>query len=80
MSGYERTIDYDEVLKFIIQYKLDNDGIAPSYEEIGAGFGIRSKSHVKSIVLALVEEGKLELDPRKARSIRVTGGEWVYHG
>jgi repressor LexA len=60
------------VLEFVTKYCADH-GHSPSYQEIGEAVGIASKSGVKRLVDALVERGRLENMPRRARSLVVVG-------
>lgn len=46
-------------------------GVAPSYSVIARGVGLASKSNVHRIVHKLIEEGKLEIKPHKAYSIKL---------
>ena len=56
------------VLRFI-QRCVEQDGSAPSYAEIGAHFGLCSKSGVHRIVHCLVERGHISIAPGRARAI-----------
>jgi SOS-response transcriptional repressor LexA len=56
------------MLDFIRSYML-REGIAPSYSEMAAGTGLRSKSRVSRIVDALVERGAIVRLPNRARAI-----------
>jgi repressor LexA len=60
------------VLEFVAKYCAEH-GHSPSYQEIGDAVGIASKSGVKRLVDALVERGRLETMPRRARSLVVVG-------
>lgn len=59
-----------KVLEFVASY-CEKHGYSPSYQEIGEAVGIASKSGVKRLVDALVERGRLNILPRKARSLIV---------
>lgn len=59
------------VLEFVIKYCAEH-GYSPSYQEIAVAVGILSKSGVKRLVDSLVERGRLEKLPRRARSVVVT--------
>jgi repressor LexA len=60
------------VLEFVTKYCAEH-GYSPSYQEIGEAVGISSKSGVKRLVDALVDRGRLETMPRRARSLVVVG-------
>jgi repressor LexA len=55
---------------FLIQFKEEH-GFSPTYDEICAGTGVKSKSHARKLVDKLVERGLIERDPFKARNIRI---------
>ncbi|HNZ13259.1 MAG TPA: hypothetical protein PKL11_06340 [Anaerolineaceae bacterium] len=65
----------EAVYRFIVQYKRDNGGIAPTLVEIGAGTGITSKSLVARYLQHLVNTGRIVLQPG-VRNIRVPGEVW----
>ena len=77
---YKSFYNYDLVVEFVIQYKMEHNGNSPAYDQIMEACDISTKSHVKYILDRLQEDGKIELEPGNARSISVYGGEWVYHG
>ena len=58
------------VLEFVNSYCAEH-GYSPSYQEIAAAVGISSKSGVKRLIDGLVERGRLEMMPRRARSVVV---------
>lgn len=55
-----------------ISQTLDQEGVAPSYEEIGQFMGLKSRSGAHRLVNVLVEKGYLRTLPGRARSIEVT--------
>jgi repressor LexA len=57
-------------LEFIKAY-MEVKGYPPSYRNIAEGLGIRSKSNVHRLVHALREQGLLDLQPHKIRSLKV---------
>ena len=59
------------VLEFIGRYCAEH-GHSPSYQEIADAVVIASKSGVKRLIDGLVERGRLEMMPRRARSMVVT--------
>ncbi len=60
----------DSVYEYICDYIKEN-AFAPSVRDIAQGTGLRSTSTVYSHLKRLVEEGRIEMDPGKRRSIRV---------
>lgn len=62
--------DY-EILDFIKSY-ISRYGYAPSYEEIGEGVELYSKSSVYSHIKKLIANGAIETDhPGSPRAIRI---------
>lgn len=57
-------------LEFIKKY-MEIKGYAPSYQNIAQGLNLKSKSNVHRLVHALNEQGVLELDPHKIRSLKI---------
>lgn len=58
------------VMAFITKYHAEN-GLSPAYDDIIAGTGIKSKSEINRIVVALEERGHITRKPRCARSIQI---------
>lgn len=48
-------------------------GCPPTYEELAAAIGVRSKGTVHRLVLRLQDQGKIRIRPNRARSIEVVG-------
>ena len=63
-------------LDFIVNYKKDNDGQFPKYEEIGRALGV-SKSTAWYRVERMMLEGLLERNENG--KLVVVGGEWIWH-
>ena len=62
-----------EILDFIKTY-IAKHGYAPTYDEIGEGVGLYSKSSVYDHMQKLFDLGELETDhPGSPRAIRVKG-------
>ncbi len=61
-----------ETYTFIQDFIL-RQGYAPKLREIAAGLGIRSRGTVHRYLQALVEAGLIEIEPDRARGIRLTG-------
>lgn len=58
-------------LLLFINERLQNDGVAPSFEEMRDALELKSKSGVHRMVQALVERGFLERLPNRARALEV---------
>lgn len=73
MSKKELTnLDY-QILDYIKIY-IAQFGYAPSYEHIGAGVNLHSKSSVHSHIQKLLQAGEIETDhPGSPRAIRIKG-------
>jgi SOS-response transcriptional repressor LexA len=66
----------EEVYRFIVRYKAEHDGIAPTLREIGSAVGINSTSHLNYLIKTLRTDGRLETIDGQPRTIMVTGGNW----
>ncbi|MGW8178037.1 MAG: LexA family protein [bacterium] len=60
----------DIILEWIKEF-IDTHGYSPSFREIGIGVNLPSTSQVKTYVDTLIEEGKLTMEPGKARTLRL---------
>jgi len=76
IAGTGRKHDYDSVLRFITNFKQDNDGVSPSMREISRFIGSAHGATVKHILNVLAKEGKIRISGR-FRSIEVVGGRWM---
>lgn len=65
------------VLKFIIKFKKDNDGISPTVREIRDALGYLSTSTIAHYIDCLKTHGYIEVDWQKSRFIKVVGGQWI---
>ncbi len=63
-------------LDFIVDYKQDHDGVAPTMRDILAVSGACSTSTVFQDLQALAGQGLIVYQPVEARTIEVVGG---YH-
>lgn len=77
MSNPTRVYDYDEIFQFLVDFKTDHDGNAPSMRTIADNCKISSTSVVEYILDDLEKRGKIKRDP-DTRQIRVVGGKWSY--
>lgn len=68
----------DEILEFVITY-IQKHGYFPSYDEIGEGVGLKSKSSVNRHIHKMLDIGILETDAEwaSARALRVPGYKFV---
>lgn len=64
------TSKWQLVLDFIKAY-IKRHGIAPSYEVIALGIGLRSKANIHRIVKRLEKDGYLQTKPFKFYSIKI---------
>jgi SOS-response transcriptional repressor LexA len=71
-------IDVNRVFTFIVNYKTQHDGIAPSLREIMNACDISSTSMVHVVLNLLEEGGRIERVGGKGtgRNIAVVGGSW----
>lgn len=58
-------------LAFIRTYATEHDGESPSYDQIAAGLGLRSKSGVWRMIEALEGRGFIRRMPGHARAIEI---------
>lgn len=70
----------EAMLHYIITYKQEHDGQAPTIRDIMDALGISSTSVVSHHLARLEREGRIERSRADSRSIRVRGGRWVYDG
>lgn len=61
---HRRTLD------FILGFWAER-GFAPSYTEIGAGLGIKSRGSIHSLLNRMKSRGLITMSPRQARSVKV---------
>lgn len=61
-----------DLLKFIRSYVEHTDGVAPSFDEMAKGLGIKSKSGIYRMVSALEDRGYIRRNPRMKRHIEIT--------
>ena len=59
------------LLAYIEEYTTRHDGIAPSYDEMCKAIGVRSKSGINRIMVALEERGRIARLPNHARAIEI---------
>lgn len=64
-----------KVLDFLIQF-FKEKGYAPSVREICEGVHLNSTSSVYSHLMKLDELGKIQIEPKKTRAIKIVGYEF----
>ncbi len=69
-----RQTNADKVYRFILDYKVKNDGCAPSYREIMVSCGFSSLAYVDYLLRKLEDAGQIVRAGQ--RHIRVVGGQW----
>ena len=67
MSLTRRQLD---ALRFIAGFQM-RFGFGPSYSEIAAGLGLKSKSGAHRVVIGLEERGAVRVLPARSRSIEI---------
>ena len=65
--GIERR---EQIYQFIVKY-INDKGYSPSIREISSAVGLKSSSNVYGHLMKLEEEGRIEMKPRCARTIKV---------
>ena len=60
----------ERVLEYIVEFMLAND-YPPTVREIGAGVGLKSTSSVYEYLQRLQDEGRIDYEPDKPRTITV---------
>ncbi len=65
----------ERVYNFLVEF-IEKNGYAPSIREICAGTYLSSTASVYSHLLALKDEGKIEMKPNSPRAIKLVGYEF----
>jgi len=60
-----------ELLRFIKQYCLENQGTPPSYDEMKEALNLSSKSSVNALITSLEARGYIRRIPYFARAIEI---------
>ena len=66
----------NKVYDFLVDFFIKN-GYAPSVREICRGVGLKSTSSVYGHLLALEDEGKIEIKENMTRAIKLIGYKFV---
>jgi len=67
-----------EILDYLIAYKIEHDGVPPSVAEIVEHFNYNTTSAAIFHLRNIANLGYISMTPREARSIQILGGEWTY--
>ena len=75
-----RKYDDNEIFQFIVQYKIDHDGVSPTMREIKESMGVSSTSVVNYILDRLEYSGRIKrpANGTSTRSIQIIGGKWTF--
>lgn len=68
-----------QAFDFIVKFKREHDGVAPTVQEICNEVGWASKNSGAKALTEMEERGWIRLNAG-ARMIEVIGGQWVYEG
>lgn len=60
-----------DLLDFIRFYMMKNRGVVPSYQEMAAGIGLKSKASIFRLLESLEERGQITRLHNRARAIKV---------
>lgn len=63
------TVQQGKLLEFITNYVTEHHGVSPSYDEMLAAMGLKSKSGINRLVVDLEERGHIARDKGARRSI-----------
>jgi hypothetical protein len=58
-----------ETVNFIRKYAAENDGVSPSYAEIQTALGLKSRSSVNRLIVAIERRGALKRGPGIGRNV-----------
>ena len=75
-KGRPQRFTDDDILRIVIEYKRQHDGISPSLDEIGAVLGA-SKNLVWRHLISLYSAQRVTWSVDKPRTIEVVGGRWT---
>ena len=75
-SVYTLTQKQRELLSFL-QERVEEGGVAPSYDEMRLALGLASKSGIHRLVGGLEERGYISRLPHRSRAIRLVWSQEV---
>jgi SOS-response transcriptional repressor LexA len=70
MTGFTLTAKQHECLKYLDR-RIKETGFAPSFDEIMGAIGLKSKSGVARIIMALEERGHVRRIPNRSRALEI---------
>lgn len=70
----------DTLYDYIVQYKSENDGIAPSIKEMSAYLNVSSTSLTDYYLKKLAGAGRIVIVKNRRRHISIPGGRWSMVG
>jgi repressor LexA len=62
---------FKKIVRFVMEYTKQN-GYPPNMREIGPEIGLSSSATIHKVVKQCLRQGYIEMNPRIARSIRVS--------
>lgn len=65
------TYKQNELLAFIQNFQIVNDGVSPSFDEMADAVGLKSKSGVHRLLSALEERGQIARLRARPRAIQI---------
>lgn len=75
----ELSVNQRNIFDFIVRFKTEHQGTAPTVREIAEACDIPTNSVVQHNLKRLQEKGYIERDPEsRSRFIKVIGGQWTY--
>ena len=77
MTNFGITRTQRDLLAFIEARLEQNEGIPPSFDEMAAHLGLKSKSGVHRLLQSLEERGMIRRLPNRARSIALPSSDVV---
>lgn len=70
-AQFSLTSKQRELLDFIRQFGVDNDGLSPSYAEMAEAVEVASKSGINRLINGLEERGAIRRLPGRTRAISI---------
>lgn len=65
------------IYNYLISYKLHHDGNPPTIRQIADACDIPSTSMIRRYLSIIQQEGFINVSPKAARSIEITGAAWL---
>lgn len=73
MSRASLTPRARDLLDYITEYTRNNRGVSPSYDQMAARLGLKSKNSVHRLIGQIEERGHITRLPHRSRSIAIRG-------